>query len=234
MTARAKSTITPHEGSPAALLGALNDIEQKHAPATVFTLGDRSVIAQRPRVAVVGARQASDDGLKRARKVARLVVEAGGVVVSGLAAGVDTVAHKTAIDLGGKTIAVIGTAIDKCYPAANRALQDTIAQHHLLVSEWGPGHPTDKGHFVRRNRLMALVCDGSVIIEASDSSGTLSQGWEMIRLGRPLFILRSVAENPALKWPKEMLAYGAMVLGETEEFVDWMREWVGTADAASF
>lgn len=233
MTARATAT-KPQESSPATLLGALNDIETRYAPASLFTLGDRSLISQRPRVAIVGSRKATDDGLKRARKVARLVVEAGGVVVSGLAAGVDTTAHKTAIDLGGKTIAVIGTAINECYPASNRALQDTIAQQHLLVSEWGPGHPSNKGHFVRRNRLMALICDGSVIIEASDSSGTLSQGWEMIRLGRPLFILRSVAENPALKWPKEMLAYGAMVLGETEEFVEWMREWVGTADAASF
>jgi DNA processing protein len=233
MTARATAT-KPQESSPAALLGALNDIETRYAPASLFTLGDRSLIAERPRVAIVGSRKATDDGLKRARKVARLVVDAGGVVVSGLAAGVDTAAHKTAIDLGGKTIAVIGTAINECYPASNRALQDTIAQQHLLVSEWGPGHPSNKGHFVRRNRLMALICDGSVIIEASDSSGTLSQGWEMIRLGRPLFILRSVAENPALKWPKEMLEYGAMVLGETEEFVEWMREWVGTADAASF
>jgi DNA processing protein len=233
MTAQATAT-KPQESSPAALLGALNDVETKYAPASLFTLGDRSLIAQRPRVAIVGSRKATDDGLKRARKIARLVVNEGGVVVSGLAVGIDTVAHRTAIKLGGKTIAVIGTAIDKCYPAENRALQNTIAEHHLLVSEWGPGHPTDKGHFVRRNRLMALICDGSVIVEASDSSGTLSQGWEMIRLGRPLFILRSVAENPALKWPKEMLAYGAIVLGETEEFVEWMREWVGTADAASF
>lgn len=233
MIARAIAT-KPQESSPADLLGALNDIETKYAPASLYTLGDRSLMARRPRVAIVGSRKATDDGLKRARKIARLVVNEGGVVVSGLAEGVDTAAHTTAIDLGGKTIAVIGTAIDQCYPAANRALQNTIAERHLLISEWGPGHPTDKGHFVRRNRLMALVCDGSVIIEASDSSGTLSQGWEMIRLGRPLFILRSVAENKALKWPSEMQKYGAMVLGEPEEFVEWMREWVGTADAASF
>ncbi len=140
-------------------------------------------------------------------------------VVSGLAAGVDTVALTTAIELGGRVIAVIGTGLDTAYPKENRVLQDRIARDHLLVSQFAPKIRISKGNFPQRNRTMALVAHATVIVEAGDGSGTLSQAWESLRLGRELFILQSVAEDPKLTWPKEVLAYGAIVLSDPEQLL---------------
>ena len=165
-------------------------------------------------MAIVGARRASPEGLKRARKLARLLVSRGIVVVSGLAEGIDTAAHRAAIEAGGHTIAVLGTGLDRVYPQSNRPLQDLIGKDHLLVTEFPEGQSTAKWHFPRRNRTMALLSDASVIIEAGDSSGSLSQGWEAIRLGRALFLARSVVEDSSLTWPEQMLGYGARVLAD--------------------
>jgi DNA processing protein len=91
---------------------------------------------------------------------------------------------------------------------------------HLVVTQFPIGHPTLRSNFPRRNRTMALLCDASVIVEAGESSGTLSQGWEALRLNRPLFILKSVFENSDLTWPAEMQEYGAQVLEDLEQILD--------------
>jgi DNA processing protein len=209
------------ELTPEALLGPLNETERKHAPKVLYASGDLEILSRGGRVAIVGSRKASADGLKRASRLARLLSEQGVVVVSGLAEGIDTAAHEAAIRHGGRTIAVIGTPLDKAYPAKNRALQDEIARSHLLLSQFAPAHPVTKASFPQRNRTMALICDVSVIIEAGNSSGTLSQGWEALRLGRPLFIMRAVVEDVSLNWPREMLQYGAQILSDQglEEFL---------------
>jgi DNA processing protein len=140
------------------------------------------------------------------------------VVVSGLALGVDTLAHSQTIELGGRTIAVLGTPLDQVFPRQNEALQRFISREHLVVSEFAPGVVVSRGNFPRRNRTMALIADASVIIEAGDGSGTLSQGWEALRLGRPLFLLQSLLEAD-LKWPREMLDYGASVLTHVDDLM---------------
>ena len=142
------------------------------------------------------------------------------MVVSGLAKGIDTSAHRSAIDAGGRTIAVLGNPLEQFYPRENRELQQEIADNHLLVSQFPAGHPAGRGNFPRRNRTMALLTDATVIVEASDGSGTISQGWEALRLGRRLFVMRSVMENPALEWPAEMRQYGAETLSETGELLE--------------
>ena len=142
----------------------------------------------------------------------RFLVEKAIVVVSGLAAGADTIVHEAAIAAGGRTIAVLGTPLQTCYPAANRELQRRIGREHLLLSQFAPGSAIQRGNFVIRNRLMALVADASIIVEAGDSSGTLSQGWEALRLGRQLFILDPVVNDPKLEWPAKMIEYGAVPL----------------------
>lgn len=201
------------------LLGPLNAVERRHAPPTLWTLGDRGLLGQHPRVAVVGTRTPTKDGARRAARLVRELVAARTIVLSGLAAGVDTIAHTRTIELGGRTIAVIGTAVDDVYPKANAALQRRIATEHLVVSELAPGTPVGRGNFPRRNRTMALIADASVIVEAGEGSGTLSLGWEALRLGRPLFLLESLVGSD-LKWPKEMLDHGAMVLARTEDLLD--------------
>jgi len=133
-------------------------------------------------------------------------------VVSGLAEGIDTAAHETAIALGGKTVAVLGTPLNEVFPAKNRALQDRLMRDYLVVSQFPSGYPTGPASFPIRNRTMALLSDATVIVEAGEKSGTLHQGWEALRLGRLLFLMESVATNDALSWPTEMIRYGAQVL----------------------
>ena len=200
------------------LLGPLNAVEQKFAPPDLWTFGDTSLLERHPRVAVVGTRNPSPEGERRTRKLVKALVEQGVVIVSGLAQGVDTAAHSQTLALGGRTIAVLGTPVDEVFPRQNATLQDHIAREHLVVSEFAPGTAVNRGNFPRRNRTMALIADASVIIEAGDGSGTLSQGWEALRLGRPLFLLKSLL-GADLKWPHVMLDYGARVLTGVEDLM---------------
>lgn len=170
----------------------------------IFFSGDLNLLKVKS-LSVIGARSVSTDGLARAARISRELASAGLVVTSGLAKGVDTAAHRAAIAEGGKTVSVIGTPLDKAYPAENADLQQEIYERHLLVSQFHPGQRTFQSDFPKRNRLMAALSDGSVIVEASDTSGTLHQAAECIRLGRWLFIMRSVVENQALSWPERFL-----------------------------
>lgn len=176
------------------------------AGLSLWCAGDLSLL-QRPCVAVVGSRKVSSDGVSRARRLAKELSSAGMVIMSGLAHGVDTEALNAAIEAGGKTIAVIGTPIDRAYPAANKKLQEVIYREHLLISQFKPGSRVYPTHFPERNKLMAALSDATVIIEASDTSGTLHQAAECTRLRRWLFISKSVAENKSLEWPSRFLKY---------------------------
>ncbi len=200
------------------LLGPLNPVELKFAPPTLWTAGDSTLLQRHPRVAVVGTRHPTPDGVRRAQRLVKMLVEHDAVVVSGLAEGVDTVAHTYTLELGGRTVAVIGTSLDEAFPKKNAGLQQRIAQEHLLVSEFAPGIPVARGNFPRRNRTMALIADASVIIEAGEGSGTLSQGWEALRLGRPLFLLQSLVAS-GLSWTADMLNHGARVLSAAEDLL---------------
>ncbi len=208
--------------SPEDLLGPLNEIERKSAPKLLYVRGSKELLRRTPRVSIVGARKASEAGLSRAARLARFLVENRAVVVSGLAAGIDTAAHRAAIEAGGATVAVLGTPLDRVYPPQNVRLQQEIGSKHLLVSQFPPGTPASPKVFAQRNRTMALVSDSSVIVEAGESSGTRHQGWEALRLGRPLFLMKSLAETPGLSWVREMLRYGAEILSEPEEILDFL------------
>lgn len=208
------SSVTPEQ-----LLGPLNEHERKHAPERLFIAGDLS-LAKRPRVSIVGSRQASEAGLRRTARLARELVARQVVVVSGLAAGIDRRAHEVAIAEGGSTIAVLGTPLDEASPKAHESLQLEIMTQHLAISQFPSGHQVDRSTFPQRNRTMALASDATIIVEAGSSSGTQHQGWEALRLGRPLFLLRSLVEEHAPDWADKMLDYGAIVLTETEQVLD--------------
>lgn len=227
-----RAHLTVHQFTPEALLGPLNEVEAKRAPKTLYVAGDPSIFHRRPLVSVVGSRKASAVGLARARKLARLLVEHGAVVVSGLAEGIDTAAHIAAIEAGGKTVGVLGTPLDRTYPRSNARLQQLMAREHALVSQFPNGYPVQKGNFVMRNATMALIVSASIIVEAGDTSGALSQGWEALRLGRSLFIMNAVFANSTLVWPAEMARYGAQVLSDDnfEYFIDELPGDVAAVD----
>jgi DNA processing protein len=196
------------------LMGPLNDVESKYVPKHLYYAGRKELLRHSPRVAIVGSREASEKGRERAATIARQLTEQSAVIVSGLARGIDTAAHTAAIESGGATIAVLGNPLDVFQPRPNKALQELIMRDHLAVSQFAPGSPVRPGNFPIRNRTMALICQASIIVEAGDGSGTLSQGWEALRLGRPLFIVDNVVANPDLEWPNEMISYGARTLGD--------------------
>lgn len=201
-------------------LGALSDAEMRYAPLTLYVAGDIGLLRSRPKVAIVGSRKATDEGRRRAHKLAAGLAEQGVVIVSGLAEGIDRAAHDGAIAAGGATIAVIGTPMDLCYPAAHARLQEKIYTDGLLVSQFPPGHRTYPSDFIKRNRTMALIADASVIVEAHDGSGALSQAAETQRLHRPLFFMRSVLDNPELEWPARFQVNGAQVLTDVAQVLD--------------
>lgn len=207
--------------SPEELLGRpLNEIERKFAPSKLFLSSGKSLPLPGPRVAIVGSRKASSQGILLAQEIASFLAGKSVIVVSGLAEGIDTAAHEAAIGHGGSTVAVLGTPLDKIYPAKNGELQKTIMRNHWAISQFPVGYPTEPKNFVIRNRTMALISDASIIVEAGETSGSLHQGWEALRLGRPLFISKIITDNVTLKWPKKMMEYGAIEITELEEVIE--------------
>lgn len=190
----------------------LTETEKKHLPEKLFFVGEEALLFDKRRVAVVGSRAASKEGLLRAKIISKTLVKHDIIVVSGLAKGVDTVAHQTAIASGGKTIAVLGTPLNKAYPKENAPLLEIIKRDHLAISQFPEGYPAQPKNFPIRNRTMALISDATIIIEATQKSGTRHQGWEALRLGREVFILENVANDPKVRWAKEMMNYGAQLL----------------------
>jgi DNA processing protein len=185
----------------------------------IYAAGDLMLFSKSA-VSIVGTRDVSEEGRVRARRLAKELSELGVVVVSGLARGVDTAAHLGAIENGGRTMAVIGTPLDKAYPTENARIQELIYSEHLLVSPFRPGTATYKSSFPERNRVMAALSDATVIVEASDTSGTLHQAAECLRLGRWLFIAKSVTQNREITWPTRFLGNNrVMVLERTEDIV---------------
>jgi DNA processing protein len=185
----------------------------------IWMAGDATLVKQ-PGVAIVGSRNVSAEGAARARRLARELASAGVVVVSGLAKGIDTEALNSAIAAGGRTIGVIGTPIDRAYPAESKRLQETIYRDHLLISQFASGKPVYQSNFPERNKLMAAISDATVIVEASDESGSLHQAVECTRLNRWLFICKSLVDNPSLKWPQSFLHYPTTrVLSGTSEIL---------------
>jgi DNA processing protein len=158
------------------LLGELAD-----PPPVLWSLGDAALL-QRPAVAVIGARNASSLGARMARALARELAEAGVVVVSGLARGIDTEAHRAA--LGGGTVAVMAGGIDVTYPPENADLAAEIAEKGLLVSEQPLGMQPTARHFPRRNRIVSGLCRAVVVVEAAAKSGSLITARTALDQGR--------------------------------------------------
>jgi DNA processing protein len=167
-------------------------------------------------IAVVGSREASEDGIRRAARLARELVDRGFTVVSGLAKGVDSAAHRAAIERGGRTISVIGTPLGHCYPKENFELQETIARQNLLISQVPvlryarQAPPQNRLFFPERNVTMSALTEGSIIVEAGETSGTLTQARAALHQGRKLFILESCFQRTDITWPARFEAEGAI------------------------
>ena len=187
-------------------------------------------------VAVVGARDASAEGIARAKKIARLLIENDFTVMSGLARGIDTAAHEEAIRLGGHTIGVIGTALHESYPKENKELQKSLTKNHIVVSQVPfvqyqrqrrTNFRRNRMFFPERNKTMSALSLATVIVEAGESSGSLTQAQAAVSQGRKLFILKSCFEK-GLKWPQEFLAKGAIKVEDGTEILERLDSHVTT------
>lgn len=195
---------------PAWLRDAVDPIE------LLYFLGSWELAEAPRRVAVVGTRKVTNEGAARTRRLVRSLVEHDFTIVSGLAQGVDTIAHQTTIDSGGRTIAVIGTPISEVYPKENALLQRRIASDFLLVSQVpllrykSQGAQFNRLFFPERNKTMSALSEATIIVEASDTSGTLTQARAALDQGRKLFILENNFMNPAITWPAKFEQCGAI------------------------
>ncbi|MHC1478745.1 DNA-processing protein DprA [Frateuria aurantia] len=189
------------------------------APAALFVAGDPALLLY-PQVAVVGARAASQAGRAHARRFAASLVERGFVVTSGLAEGIDGEAHVAALDHGGHSIAVMGTGPDRLYPAAHHALARRLVDAGAVVSELVPGTPARPWHFPQRNRLIAGLSLGTLVIEAGLQSGSLITARLAAEQGREVFAVPGSIDHALARGCHCLIREGARLVEDPQEVID--------------
>lgn len=205
-------------------------------PVEVLTYQGTWNLVEAPSIAIVGARKASDEGLRRARRLARELIGAGYTVVSGLAAGIDTATHTEALTQGAPTIAVIGTPLSETYPRQNKELQAELARNHLVISQvpiyryTQQDYRANRAFFPERNVTMSAITQATVIVEASDTSGSLTQAKAALHQGRQLFILDSCFQRPDLSWPHKFAKRGAIRVREIDDILTHLPQTDATPD----
>jgi DNA processing protein len=170
--------------------GALAQLASEQDMAPLLFLRGNVDVLHLPQIAIVGSRAASQYGLQLAQKMAEQLADMGLVISSGLASGIDAAAHQGALAANGKTLAVMGCGLDRCYPPRNRYLQEQIVEAHgLLVSEFVPGTPPLPYHFPRRNHVISCLAMGVLVVEASERSGSMITAKAAAALSRQVWAL---------------------------------------------
>jgi len=189
-------------------------------PPLMLFLEGRLDLLQRPSLAVVGSRQATPQGLAHARQFANVLSHAGVTVVSGLATGIDGAAHEGALTGPGSTLAVIGTGPDIVYPSRHGRLWRRIAQDGLVVSEHAPGTPALAHHFPHRNRIIAGLTRGTLVVEATLRSGSLITARLAMEGGREVFAVPGSIQSPQAKGCHELIRQGAQLVESAQEILE--------------
>ncbi len=188
-------------------------------PVAFYAIGNRTLFA-RPQIAIVGSRNPTPAGLENARAFARALARAGLTVTSGMALGIDGAAHQGALDIGGATIAVCGTGLDRVYPAKHRDLAHTIADRGLLVSEFSLGTPPRPEHFPIRNRLISGLTLGTLVVEAALNSGSLITARLALEQGREVFAIPGSIHAPQSRGCHALIRQGAKLVETAEDVVE--------------
>jgi len=173
-----------------------------------------------PSVAIVGTREPSDYGQRWTRRLVQQLVSHDVIVVSGLASGIDRHAHGQALDSQGLTIAVLGTGVDRSYPWNNRALQDRIAQEGLLLSEHPNDTPPDRTYFPRRNRIIAGLSLGCLVVEAAPASGSLITARDALEAGREVLAVPGSIHSPQSRGCHRLIRDGAVLVETLADILD--------------
>ncbi|MCH9694963.1 MAG: DNA-processing protein DprA [Gammaproteobacteria bacterium] len=181
------------------------------APLMLFVNGDVDAL-HLPALAIVGSRNPTRGGIRNALEFSRHLARNGVTIVSGLAQGIDTAAHRGALDAGGKTVAFLGHGIDRVYPAENHDLAHQVAANGALLSEYPLGAPPDKRHFPERNRLISGLSLGTLVVEAARRSGSLITARLAAEQGREVFALPGSIHNPLARGCHELIRQGAKLV----------------------
>lgn len=197
------------------------------APPLLFVLGD-PIWLQQPQIAIVGSRNPSAGGLQTGHDFARHLSQAGLLVTSGLALGIDTAVHEGALAADAGTVAVTATGLDRVYPARNRDLAHQIAQHGCLVSEFPPGTPVRSDQFPRRNRIISGLSLGTLVVEASLRSGSLITARYAMEQGREVFAIPGSIHNPLSKGCHALIREGAKLTETVDDILEELH-WQTTA-----
>ncbi|SDB64731.1 DNA processing protein [Pseudomonas sp. NFACC23-1] len=203
-----------------ALLAQISD-----APPLLFVAGDATIL-EKPQLAMVGSRRASRPGMDTAAAFSRSLAGAGFVITSGLALGIDAAAHQAALDVGGRTVGVLGTGLENFYPQRNRRLADAmIAQGSAVLSEFPLDAPPHASNFPRRNRIISGLSLGVLVVEASVASGSLITARLAAEQGREVYAIPGSIHHPGARGCHQLIRDGAALVETVEHILEALRGW---------
>ncbi len=189
-------------------------------PKQLFVEGDLVELLQRPAVAIVGSRKLTAYGREITNRLATELAEQGVVIVSGLAFGVDSIAHQAALDAGGRTIAVLPSPLQRIYPASHRGLaRNIMEQGGALVSEYSAGAETFRGNFVARNRIIAGLADAVLVTEAALKSGSLHTARFALNAGRDVLAVPGNITSPTSEGTNNLIKRGALPVTSVDDIL---------------
>ena len=195
----------------------LNQIQDP--PVLLYVHGAVELLSS-PQLAIVGSRNPTASGSATARQFARYLGALGITITSGMAAGIDGAAHLGALDAAAATIAVTGTGLDRIYPSCHRDLAHRIAETGALVSEFPPGTPARRGHFPRRNRIIAGLALGTLVVEAARGSGSLITAREAVEQNREVFAIPGSIHNPLARGCHQLIRQGAKLVETAQDIIE--------------
>lgn len=186
-------------------------LDLKQPPTSLFAIGKRHVL-DKPRVSVVGTRSSTGYGERIARVLGVAFARADVTVISGMARGIDSKAHRTALEQGTGTVAVLGTGIDVPYPVGHRALHRSITTSGLVLSENAPGATAQLGSFPRRNRIIAALSPLTIVVEAGYRSGAINTATQALELGRQVAAVPGPIDSEQSKGTNQLIKDGSEVI----------------------
>ena len=210
-------------------------LEIADPPAVLYCKGERHWLNQ-PGLGIVGSRNATPQGVRDAEAFAHTLSDAGLTILSGLALGIDAAAHRGGLAGAGSSIAIVGTGLDRIYPARNKALAHRLAESGLIVSEFALGTPPLPGHFPRRNRLISGLSRGVLVVEATPDSGSLITARVATEQGREVFAIPGSIHSPLARGCHALIKQGAKLVESAADILDelaWQQRLAPPAFAES-
>lgn len=211
----------------------LKTIPAGDVPPILFKTGN-DITEDEKMIAIVGARHATEQGKRFAYNLAYSLAQTDITVVSGMAEGIDSAAHRGALDAGGKTVAVWGNSLDTVYPPSNKELAKKIEDKGVILSEYLPGTKPDRAHFPERNRIISGLCDGVIVVEAGKKSGALLTASQALLQGRSLFAVPGAPSAKMSEGTNQLLKNGARLLTSIDDIFEELPRLKGEVISKQF